>query len=45
MKIELCCRKLVGPLLFVTMNASCLPFLPAYINMKIIGTGRKYLFR
>jgi len=43
MKIETCCIKLLGPLLFVAMNASCLPFLPAYINVKILGNNRKYL--
>ncbi|KAL7320005.1 hypothetical protein PS15m_003077 [Mucor circinelloides] len=39
MKIETCCIKLLGPLLFVAMNASCLPFLPAYINVKILGNN------
>ncbi|GAN09252.1 hypothetical protein MAM1_0254c08777 [Mucor ambiguus] len=39
MKIETCCMKLLGPLLFVAMNATCLPFLPAYINVKILGNN------
>ncbi|KAL9545879.1 hypothetical protein MBANPS3_006933 [Mucor bainieri] len=39
MKVETCCKKLLVPLLFVTMNAACLPFLPAYINVKILGNN------
>lgn len=39
MKVETCIMKLLGPLLFVTMNATALPVLPAYFKIKFIDNN------
>lgn len=36
-------KKLLGPLLFASGVAICLPFVVAYINMKVVGKFSIYV--